>query len=210
MLRKIKNPEGIKIEFTQHQKKIREINFVFDDSFYYDFETKKLSIDINPYEEPLLIEVNKINEGYDNGELALYIETVGDERVSLHSNSVLDSIIINSFVSVYNGRMDVSGDYTDDFSIVFERGVFKQLSIVKWDENKIINSVSLYRNEVGTFLIKNSPWQKMLISKFDILHSEMFILTEYGSEVYSMNVPLFIERVLKELSLFVLGSAFGK
>ncbi|ECG5958998.1 hypothetical protein E1630_23660 [Salmonella enterica subsp. enterica serovar Baguida] len=205
MLKRIKKPEGIKIEYKQHKKKIKEVNFIFDASFYYDCEIRKLHLDTNPYGDPALTEITQLTEGNDNGKLNIHIETFDNNEMLLEGDCDLDFVILNNILSAYHGLMDVYGDYSDDFSMIFECGVFKQLSIVKWNGNNIKDSILLYRSDSGTFLIKQSPWERILIRKLDILEPELVVYTNQGHIHYIMNMPPVIIRILTSLSKFILS-----
>ncbi|HDC2125847.1 TPA: hypothetical protein O7X39_004505 [Salmonella enterica] len=192
MLKKIKNPEGIKIEITCYQKKIREINFIFDVSINYNCYLNKLYFDINPYDEPELIEIIRITENHCGDKFTLRFETVDDRVIVLESSCELEFVFLQNMLSICTGYIDIHGECIDNFSIEFHNGLFKQLDMTKWIDSHVEEDVRLYRGDDGIiYYIKSSPWERILVNKVDVCDYGISVHAGDKNILYNTNlIPL--------------------
>ena len=178
----------------------KELCLVSELKFYFNSNTRQFELDQNPHGEPRLTKINNLRLSADFSEMefdAVYRNK--ETQFKLSSEYSFDKTLYRTIAGIPDSGFAFRDDDKDKIELIFNQGAVSKVYLYKHIDLKLVDSLSIVREEGAYHLIKQRPYAK--IPLIGVAAADNSIVGWTASEAfnYSVNDQEYIWNILSGL-----------
>ena len=178
---------------------VKEFCLVSELRFCLNPESSEFELDQNPSGESMMTEISNLKTSKDLSELEFECVYRNTPTVFvLSSKYEYDKIIYRILVNGVGNIFDNIGKDLDKVELIFEKGEFKALRLMKSLDYEVVDSMSILKEDRDYKLILFDPWRKLKLDTFAFEENILVSRTEEGEFTYKPDIQPPIMDILKE------------
>ena len=178
---------------------VKEFCLVSELRFCLNPASSEFEMDQNPFGESMMTEISNLKTNEDLSELEFECVYRNTPTVFvLSSKYEYDKIIYRILANGVGNISDNAGKDLDKVELIFEKGEFKALRLMKSLNYKVVDSMSILKEDKDYKLILFNPWRKLKLNTFAFEENILVSRTEEGEFTYKPDIQPSIMDILKE------------
>lgn len=178
----------------------KELCLVSELKFYFNSNTRQFELDQNPHGEPRLTKMNNLKLSADFSEMefdAVYRNK--DAQFRLLSEYPFDKTLYETIAGIADADFDFRDDDTDKIELIFNQGALSKLYMYKHVDSKLVDSLSIIREEGAFYLIKQRPYARIPVNSIVAAGNNIICRTASEEYSYSVNDQEYVVNLLSGL-----------